>query len=82
MTKQSIDVQLALLSHQMQIIMDENRTSTANMKVEIGSLKSDMADIKMQAAKWKGALGVMLGAAAFVIGLITAWEKIGVIFKN
>ena len=82
MTKQSIDVQLALLSQQMQIIMDENRTSTANMKVEIRSLKSDMADIKMQAARWKGAFGVMLGAAAFVIGLITAWEKVSVFFKN
>ncbi|MGJ8531545.1 MAG: hypothetical protein ACSHYC_05130 [Alphaproteobacteria bacterium] len=82
MTEQLIDVQLALLSQQMQTMMDESRSSTADMKAEIGILKSDMADIKMQAAKWKGALGVMLGAAAFVIGLITAWEKLAVLFKN
>lgn len=82
MTKQLIDVQLALLSQQMQTMMDESRRSTAEMKDEIGILKSDMADIKMQAAKWKGALGVMLGAAAFVIGLITAWEKLAVLFKH
>lgn len=82
MTKQLIDVQLALLSQQMQTMMDESRRSTADMKDEIGILKSDMADIKMQAAKWKGALGVMLGAAAFVIGLITAWEKLAVLFKH
>ncbi|WP_306257756.1 hypothetical protein [Pararhizobium sp. IMCC21322] len=82
MNKQLIDVQLALLSQQMQTMMDESRSATADMKAEIGTLKSDMADIKMQAAKWKGAFGVMLGAAAFLIGLITAWEKIGVLFKN
>lgn len=82
MTKQLIDVQLALLSQQMQTMMDESRRSTADMKDEIGILKSDMADIKMQAAKWKGALGVMLGASAFVIGLITAWEKLAVLFKH
>lgn len=82
MTKQLIDVQLALLSQQMQTMMDESRRSTAEMNDEIGILKSDMADIKMQAAKWKGALGVMLGAAAFVIGLITAWEKLAVLFKH
>ncbi|MCR9238746.1 MAG: hypothetical protein NXI17_18930 [Alphaproteobacteria bacterium] len=82
MTKQLIDVQLALLSQQMQTMMDESRRSTADMKDEIGILKSDMADIKMQAAKWKGALGVMLGAAAFVIGLITVWEKLAVLFKH
>lgn len=82
MTEQSIDVKLALLSQQMQILMDESRTSTADMKAEIGSLKSDIADIKTQAAKWKGAFGVMLGAAAFVIGLVTVWEKLGVLFKH
>lgn len=82
MTKQLIDVQLALLSQQIQTMMDESRRSTADMKDEIGILKSDMADIKMQAAKWKGALGVMLGASAFVIGLITAWEKLAVLFKH
>ncbi len=81
MTNQSIDVQLALLSQKIQIMMDESRRSTADMRTEIRSLKSDMADIKTQAARWKGAFAVMLGAAAFVIGLITVWEKLGALFK-
>ncbi len=82
MSNQSVEVQLALLSQKIQTMMDESRSSTADMKAEIGSLKSDMADIKTQAARWKGAFGVMLGAAAFVIGLITVWEKLGVLLKT
>nr|WP_306267593.1 hypothetical protein [Pararhizobium sp. IMCC3301] len=82
MTEQSIEVQLALLCQQMQAMIDESRSSRADMRAEIRSLKSDMADIKTQAAKWKGAFGVMLGAAAFIIGLVTVWEKIGAAFKG
>lgn len=82
MTEQSIEVQLALLCQQMQAMIDESRSSRADMRAEIRSLKADMADIKTQAAKWKGAFGVMLGAAAFIIGLATVWEKIGAFFKG
>tara|TARA_R110002124_G_C8751955_1_gene498329 strand:- start:107 stop:355 length:249 start_codon:yes stop_codon:yes gene_type:complete len=82
MTEHSIEVQLALLCQQMQAMIDESRSSRADMRAEIRSLKSDMADIKTQAAKWKGAFGVMLGAAAFIIGLVTVWEKIGAFFKG
>ena len=49
---------------------------------EIKGLRKELAEMRQQAARWKGGLAVLLGLGGFFTVFLTLYEKLSTLFKG
>ena len=82
MSDEDLHTQIALLSQQLKHLAEQMQKMEDDQNEELERIRSDVREIKAQANKWKGAIGVVLGASGFLIAILVLLDKVGGLFKS
>ena len=82
MTNEELHTEIALLSQQLKHITNEVENMDAEQTKHNEAIRKDIAEIKMQANKWKGGIAVVLGSSGFLIAILAMFEKFSNFFRG